>query len=280
MAVLVVTAFSAPVAADGISVTQSVDRFNIPFEDSVHFEIVLQWNGPQTAYLFPEPLHPTFERLKVRGLTSSISSSGSGEEEITTKKFRYTLIPTASGIGRIEPVTISYLTWPDSIPGELLTEAMTVQIAEPVPQVEKGTGSFVWGVAAVVTVVGSVVVFVLVWRARRKKPQEIVKTPVAQFLDELTALKQEAGGDLKKFQTGLYKILSGFLTAQYGLNPDGVPDDEVEKLLEPTDLAESQRKQISAWLVQARRDKFRPVVGAPGETIRLEAEIRRCFEQL
>jgi hypothetical protein len=103
---------------------------------------------------------------------------------------------------------------------------------------------------------------------------------VAQFLDELTALKQEAGGDLKKFQTGLYKILSGFLTAQYGLNPDGVPDDEVEKLLEPTDLAESQRKQISAWLVQARRDKFRPVVGAPGETIRLEAEIRRCFEQL
>jgi len=110
IAVLGATVLAAAVAAEGISVTQSVDRFSIPFEDSVHFEIVLQWDGPQTAYLFPKPLNPTFERLKVRGLTSSISSSGSGEAETTTKKFRYTLIPTASGTGRIEPVTISYLS--------------------------------------------------------------------------------------------------------------------------------------------------------------------------
>ncbi|MFQ6007809.1 MAG: hypothetical protein ACE5K8_02550 [Candidatus Zixiibacteriota bacterium] len=266
--------------ADGISVSQSLDRFSIPFEDSVHFEIVLKWNGPQSAYLFTKPLNPTFDRLKARGVTTSVSSTGSGSDEITTKRFSFTLVPTSSGLGSIDPVIISYITWPDSIPGELVTEAMTVQIAELLPPVEGHGGVSVWVLILVALVVVVSAAFAFVRWKKGRTPKEIEKTPVQQFLEQLTVLKQESESEFKKFQAGLYKLLVEFLTAKYAINPDGAADDEIEKLLEPTDLNEHQKRQISQWLVQARRDKFRPVVAAPGETIRLETEIRRFFEKL
>lgn len=280
LALVLATVSTTGIRADGIEVSQSLDRFSIPFEDSVHFDIVLRWDGPQSAYLFTKPLSPSFDRLKVRGFTSSIGSTGSGKDEVTTKRFRYTLIPTSSGAAGIDPVAISYISWPDSIPGELVTEAMTVQIAEPLPPVEEGGSSTMWIVIISLVAVGGLVAFILMKQFKAKQPKEIEKTPVEQFLDRLTVLKQEAGGDFKKFQAGLYKILEEFLATRYGINLDGTSDDDMDALLEQTNLNDSQKTQIGRWLVQARRDKFRPVVAAPGETVRLETEIRQFFEKL
>jgi len=266
--------------AGEIAISQSLDRFRIPFEDSVHFDIVLQWQGPQSSYLFTSPLGPSFDRLQKRGFTSSISATGAGDDEVTTKRFRYTLIPTSAGPATIDPITVSYISWPDSVPGQLVTEAMTVQIAEPLPPVEQGGAATWW-----IVIIGSVAVLVLVafvlvrWSAARQ-PKEIEKTPVEQFLNRLTALKREAGGDLKKFQVGLYESMAAFLKARYDIELDRLGDDDMSAALETTDLNDDQKEQIGRWLVQARRDKFRPVVGAPGETIRLETEIRKFFEKL
>jgi len=266
--------------AGEIAISQSLDRFNIPFEDSIHFDIVLQWQGPQSSYLFTSPLGPSFDRLKVRGFTSSISSTGSGDDEVTTKRFRYTLVPTSAGDATIDPITVSYISWPDSVPGQLVTEAMTVQIAEPLLPVEED-GTAAWWIVIVgsVAVLGLIAFVLARWSAARQ-PKEIEKTPVEQFLDRLTALKREAGGDLKRFQVGLYENMAAFLKAQYDIESDRLGDDELAGALEVTDLNDDQKEQIGRWLVQARRDKFRPVVGAPGETIRLETEIRQFFEKL
>ncbi len=266
--------------AGEIAISQSLDRFNIPFEDSVHFDVVLQWQGPQSSYLFASPLGPSFDRLKVRGFTSSISSTGSGDDEVTTKRFRYTLIPTSAGAATIDPITVSYISWPDSVPGQLVTEAMTVQIAEPLPPVEEGGGATVWVMVVLLVVVGGLAALILVKRFKARQLKEIERTPVEQFLDRLTALKREAGGDLKKFQVGLYENMAAFLKARYDIELDRLGDNDVSTALETTDLNDDQKEQIGRWLVQARRDKFRPVVGAPGETIRLETEIRKFFERL
>jgi len=266
--------------AGEIAISQSLDRFNIPFEDSVHFDVVLQWQGPQSSYLFASPLGPSFDRLKVRGFTSSISSTGSGDDEVTTKRFRYTLIPTSAGAVTIDPITVSYISWPDSVPGQLVTEAMTVQIAEPLPPVEEGGGATVWVMVVLLVVVGGLAALILVKWLKARQSKEIEKTPVQQFLDRLTALKREAGGDLKKFQVGLYESMATFLKARYDIELDRLGDDDMSAALETTDLNDDQKEQIGRWLVQARRDKFRPVVGAPGETIRLETEIRKFFEKL
>ncbi|MEW5995080.1 MAG: hypothetical protein AB1744_11895 [Candidatus Zixiibacteriota bacterium] len=271
---------ATPVLADGISVSQSVDRFSIPFEDSLQFEIVLEWNGPQSAYLFTNPLDLIFDRLQVRGFTSSISSSGAGENEITTKRFRYTLAPISSGAATIAPVTISFVTWPDSIPVELVTEAMSVQIAEPLPPAAEDGIPLIWIIVIALVLVGGAGVFVLARLARKRKAREVVKAPAQQFLEKLTDIKQNSGGDLKQFQAGLYDSLSAFLLDQYGIMADRLSDEELEQALVSTNLPDSYRVQISQWLIRARQDKFRPVSGTPGEITQLECAVRAVFEKL
>jgi len=265
--------------AGEISISQSLDRFSIQFHDSVYFDIVLKWEGSQSAYLFSKPLNPSFHRLKVRGYTSSISSTGFGDNEVTTKRFRYTLIPTSAGTAQIDPVAVSFISWPDSVPGELFTEAMTVQIAEPPPPAEEGSDKTVLIVIVTFVVVGFLA-FALVKWVRSKQPKEVQKSPIEQFLEKLTEIKQEAGGDFKKFQIGLYENLAVFLETMYHIEPDKLADNEIDSALKATDLSDSQRVQIARWLTQARQDKFRPVASKPGETMRLETEIRQFFEKL
>jgi hypothetical protein len=277
---LIMAVCSGRACAGEIAISQSLDRFHVPFEDSLHFDIVLEWHGPQSSYLFTRPLGPSFDRLKVRGFTTSVSSTGSGDDEVTTKRFRYTLIPTSAGAATIDPITVSYISWPDSVPGQLVTEAMTVQIAEPLPFIEEDGAATWWLVVVGLAAVLGLVAFVLVKQSAARQPKEIEKTPVEQFLDRLTALKREAGGDFKKFQGGLYESLAAFLKVRYNIESDRLGDDELADALEATDLNDDQKEQIGRWLVQARRDKFRPVVGAPGEAIRLETEIRQFFEKL
>ncbi len=268
------------VMAQGISVSQSLSSFNIAFEDSVLFEIELKWEGPQSAYLFGRPLNPAIDGMIIRGFSSSIFSSGDGSDEITTKQYRYVLAPISSGPGQIASVNISYVTWPDSLPGELSTEPMTVVIAEPLPPPPKRDWSLLYWLVGALLVVGSVGTIVLWRRSRNQRPTESVRTVVERFLDDLIVLKVDSGDDHKKFQTGLYRILAEFFEGQYGLKADELAEEQLAKELLDAGLSEQARQKITAWFFQAKRDKFSPVTAGPGETIRLEAEIRELFEKL
>lgn len=115
---------------------------------------------------------------------------------------------------------------------------------------------------------------------KRRKPVLEVKTPGAVFLDGLSALSADAGSDLKRFQTGLYKLLVAFIHDQLGLEVAGRSADDIAQGIAGTSLAESQKSKISSWLIRADREKFSPLPPAPGETIRLETEVRQFFEAM
>ena len=268
-----------PVWADGISVSQSIDASDIPYEGEAHFEVVITWNGPQSAYLFDQPLRPQFTRLKGQKFSSSIGSVGVGPEEVTTKRYSYTLKPVESGVGRIEPITIPYLAWPDSVPGQLITEAMTINIAAPVP-VEESGGLGLAGIIIIIIIVAALGLggwwFVRQRAKRRAKP--VVKSPAEIFLERLEELKNDSAGDLKQFQTGLYRHLLDFLRERYGLRPEGESVKIVVEALNEVRIPDNQREKLAAWLERAEKEKFTPVTSAPGETLRLEAEIREFFE--
>lgn len=267
--------------AEGISVSQSLDKQSIPYEDSVTFVVTLKWDGPQLAYFFDRPLNPAIDRLKVRGFSSEVSAADEAGREVTTKIFRFVLVPTAPGLGTIDPVTISYLTWPDSLPGQLVTEAMTINIDDPKPVVKETKRSF-WpwlaGAAFLLVAAGLAIFF----RRRRARPAtEPVKTPRDKFLDDLTAIKQDAGTDIKKFQTGLHRALTAYIKAKYDFDPvDNMPDDDLRQKLESSGLTPEQASRLTAWTKQAFKDKYSPVAAGPGETIRLESEIRQFFGNL
>lgn len=264
--------------ADGIEISQSLDNPSIAYADSAKFEIVLTWDGSQTAYLFDKPLSPQFESLRVRRFASSISSSLVGEKEVTTKKFLYVLEPTMAGIARIEPVTISYLSWPDSLPGQLVTEAMSVTIGPPQVAVipDESFGWLWWVIVPGLVFVAAVIVAVLVRGKRR--PVEVVKTPREDLLEELTGARNAAGSDLKKFQTDVYKILATFLRRQYNLEVAGPVGDTFEQEMTRAGIDQGAARKMYEWLSRAEKDKYSPVTFGPGETVRLESEIREFFE--
>lgn len=271
---------SLPASGQAMSVSQSLGNSQIAFEDSVMFQITLQWDGPQSAYLFSQPLQPDFDRMRVGGFSSSISSTGDGPKEVTTKKYSYTLKPTSSGNGRIDAVTIRYIAMPDSIPGELITEPMSVTIAEPIPKMVAEDSNRLWYLVGSLALLLGAGVSVIVYRRTTRVPQEPVKSPTEQLLDSLPVIRQKAGNDFKKFQGSVCDLIQQFLQQQYGLEASALSDDQLQPALSDTGLNESQVQSLSDWLIAARRDKFRPVTAGPGETVRLESELRQFFENI
>lgn len=268
-----------PDAGNAISVSQTLDKSTMSFEDSASFEIVIEWSGPQNANIFGRPLNPFFDRLKVGRFSSSISSIGRGYDEVTTKKFKYVLIPTSSGAGKIDPITISYVGMPDSIPGELVTEPMTITIAQALPQEVPGEGNnslYLVLFGALILVGSSVALYI--WRSGRET--EVVKTPKEQFLEGLDDLKKRSGQDFKLFQSGLCELLESYLESAHDVKARSITDEDLTERINALDLSEQQKIDLSGWLSNARRDKFRPVTAAPGEAIRLENEIREFFARL
>ena len=275
--ILFVTGIYLPQTLQAISVEQSLDKSSIAFEDSVSFEILIEWEGPQQAYYFGRPLDPYFDRLKVGGFSSSIKSEGVAGNEITTKRFRYVLLPTSSGAAKIDAITISYTAMPDSVPGELVTEPMAVTVAEAIPiDVDGGFPALYYYLMGLVIVLIAGFGF-FKWNMSRQAI-EPRKSPRELFLIKLDDLKQSAGQDFKKFQYGLSDMLEDYLQAEYSFPVRNCSDDEIVDEINKTTLSEKDKERLSGWFLAARRDKFRPVDSGPGETIRLENEIREFFK--
>ncbi len=269
---------SGPVYA--ISVSQSLSSDQIGYEDSAAFEIVLQWPGAQSAYFFDKPLRPLLTKLKVRGYSSSIESTGEGSDEITTKTYRFTLIPSSSGQGVIEPITIEYLAWPDSLPGQLITEQVSLTIARPLPKPvtdEGGATLWLWLTVAAVLIVSALIWW---WRRRNKPAPEVVQSPVDIFLEKLGEVGTAAGSDLKVFQGGVHRLLVEFMKARCDFDAEGRSQDEISAALVASGMAMGSAESVAGWYFRAEKDKFRPVEAGPGETIRLESDIRNCFEKM
>jgi len=277
---LIILIVSAPALADGISVSQSLDKANIDFTDSVKFEIVLEWDGSQIAYLFDKPLNPLMSGLKVVRFSSSIGSTMRGTDEVTTKRFLFVLEPTAAGLATIEPVTISYVSWPDSIPGQLLTEGMAVNVAPMRTQpVHHALPIWVWALAGLAAVLAVGVVAMAITRRSRRQVFP-VKTPRQELLDSLAEARLQAAGDMKRFQTELYKILVAFLHDRYNIDATDPVRETLAEQLRSAGLDAADADRICEWLFKAMKDKYIPAAGSPGDTVRLESELRDFFEKL
>lgn len=274
-------AVSTSVGSAGISVSQTLDRTEVPYESTAVLEVSLSWSGPARQYLFDRPPQLVLERLKVAQISSTVSATGSGPDEVTTKTVRFTLKPTSSGLGKIEPATFGYFHLADSVSGTVSTQALAISIAEPV-RVAKRKAAVASSRARLMVAAGVVLALIagayLFVRARNRRPRPMVKTAAEQFLDDLGTLRQTAGGDLKRFQTGLYRLLTDLLASQYRLNLTGLSTQEILDMCEHTTMTEIQKHKYAGWLWRAEREKFSPLAQAPGETIRLEAEIREFIE--
>lgn len=279
--VLLVLLSGVASAAEQITLSQSTSAQSIDYDDSLILRIELKWNGPQTAYRFP-PLTPRLDRLRVESFSTSVSTEIEAGTEVTHKRFSYTLVPTSGGTGRIEPITIDYLHYPDSIPGQLMTEAIMVQIGQPPdrPAPEKSPTLIPQPVMiALLIVLALSIAFVVLLVVRSRRPKAPVMTAEEELLQKLGELKQDVGNDVKRFQTGVYKLLVAYLASRYRMSLAGMTTEEMVQIIDQSDMPTLQKEKIGAWMIQAQRQKFAPAESAPGEVQRLETEIRALFDK-
>jgi hypothetical protein len=279
---LLVFAALASASTGDITVSQSLDRTSMAFEDTARFQISLTWSGPPLRYRFDRPFRLDVDNLKVINFSSSVSSEGSGDSEVTSKVYNYELTPTLSGTGTIRRLEIEYLTWPDSVSGSLATDPVELHIDNPRPKPKSQQWGAIPYLAGGFVLSGGVVVVVLVAavRQRRRRTKVTVKSARDEFLEGLVAVRNDAGQDLKRFQTGLYRILSGYLQSRYDLDTNSSPPDQLADRLAEAGAPPVQAERLSGWLARAEREKFAPVAAPPGEVMRLEAEIRQFFESI
>jgi len=263
-----------------ISVAQSIDRTEMAFDDTAAFRITVTWDGPALAYRFEKAFRLNSDKLKVARYSSSVRSAGYGPTETTTKVFEYQLAPVLSGIATIQPLILEYVSWPDSLVGELTTDPVSVAIAEPVPAELRKQGGLSGGWLALI-IVGVMGAAVGAFAFFKPKPRiEKVKSPVEVFLEQLDAVRKDAGMDLKKFQTGVYRRLIVYIQTCYGLDLTGQSADATARELAAVEPDQSVSEVLSGWLIRAEKEKFSPLTPAPGEVSRLEAEIRGFFDRL
>ena len=99
-------------------------------------------------------------------------------------------------------------------------------------------------------------------------------------MERLALVRKEAGEDLKKFQAGVYRVLADYLLDRFGIRADELDDEKLVEAVMGTDLPVVAREKLAGWVVTARLDKFRPVAGSPGETMRRASEIRETLETM
>jgi len=259
-----------------IKVSQSLAESKIAFEDTAHFEILVEWEGSQMAYRFNKPLSPYIDRLKIGKFSSSVSTNVVEGKEITLKKYSYALIPTSAGLGLIDSISIAYMQRHDSLPGFVVTEPMEILIANPTPKkIEEGFDYWLLYAFLVVVIIG-----IFSFLRIQKKKQSAAKplTAKEQFLEDLSMAKSNAASDMKIFQTELYTALSKYIVTEHKVDVSTINNDNHVDELSKAGMSISKAEQISKWLQQAEIDKYAPITNAPGAVVRLESEIRTFFE--
>ena len=259
---------------EDLSLSARLDKTEIEFDETVTLVLEIRWTGTIADYRFGILPLPETEHLAVKGSSSAISSEEHDGQDITSRTFRYEFKPTKGGIGRILPITLEYVTLPDSIPGQLTTQEYTVRIAQPV-QINKPSGlAWYYYVIIAVIVVGAVIVVMLIIKKGRK-PITPETTPERALLEKLAGIREEGQTDRKIFYTRLYKLLIDYIGRKHGIAVVGGMTPDVIAAMDEKDIPLGEKEKLAGWLTLADREKFAP---GGGETIRLITEIENYMQ--
>jgi len=263
-----------------ISLSTSIDKTEMAFEDSLTLNLLVEWEGDMAGYVFEVFPLPETENLQVLGTSSAVSSRHENNREITSRKFRYTLRPTLAGVGIIRSIVLNYVQLPDSLPGLLTTQEYKVIISEPVvkPDESRRGGLFV-----VILIIGSVVIIAIMglWFVRRRRHDRVpVTTAEEKVLDKLIIIKSESQTDRKQFYIRVYKTLATYIEEKFGLATSGRTSAAIIGALESIEIGLDTRDKLAGWLAQAEKEKYAPSGGEPGDTIRMITELEEYFQRL
>ncbi len=265
-----------------ISLSAQLTDSDIKFEETTDLQVTVIWRGDRAKYMFePFPL-PQTQNLMVQGTSTAVTSGTDSLGSYFSRTYTYTFKPITGGIGLIDPITLRYVEVPDSLPGELTTQQFQVAISEP--QVVKHSNNqwysyllYIFGGFGIL-----VIGFGAVWyfKLRKKTQVEPILTAEELFLNEFNQGKKEGGSDRKIFFTRLHRALTKYIEVKYDFSTTGKTSVHITEYLENRQMDMEHREKLIKWLSTAEKEKYAPLAGEPGDTIRLATEIENHFRNL
>jgi hypothetical protein len=278
---LIIWAVGTAYAAGGeISVSSSIDKSEIAYEDEVQLTVELKWEGDITAYRFEIIPLPETEKLQAGGSSTQTSSLVEDSIEYTVRTYKYDFRPILAGTGIIRPITFNYVTWPDSLPGQLTTQEYRILIAEPKLVVTKGgiSTAGIIVIIVVIIVIAAAVVFVIIRKKTRFMDASI--PPEETFIQDLERIKKDHHADRKLFFGALHKALLNYLGNRFGMETAGKTMSTIKAEVSDLDTAVNHQEKIIQLLEMAESEKFAPRQGEPGDILRLCTELENHFSNI
>ncbi len=272
----------------GLQVDAFLNLTRMSFDDTLTLTLRLNWD--KSLFELEERVAPQLDlqRLRVGSVTSKTGVPAdkrqqSGKSWIS-QEYVYTLFPTASGDGAVNPVKVRFLRKLDAKIGSVSTPELHVAISMPVHDEQKsGTVWRDWRVIAVAAVVLMAILGVGIVLYQRKKSRLATDSQVRQEWDRLAEglaeLKRSTSGSKAEFFDALYEYLYALLRdAGYVSSRKGDSDAVIAELNQAPLKAEIKRLLVK-WLEQSAREKFSPGRGTPGETLRVYYEVEAFMRE-
>ncbi|MFQ5607776.1 MAG: hypothetical protein ACE5GA_07495 [Candidatus Zixiibacteriota bacterium] len=252
-----------------IEISTSLSDSLVVAEDSVILSCEVVWDQDAVHPLSQSPPSLRLKRLEVGSVNSRSGVITRDGRRFTRSVFRYTLRPTRSGLGMIEPLEVAYISLPDSIPLVASSGGMSVRITiPPGVRTESGPGTWLWITLALALAAVSTVA-ALMMKSRRESGSEI-KALERELQLRLGKLKVLTSGSRADFYTEMHSLLSQVCSLNVD-TPDGALTlDQFEPELE---------RRLERWLAESARSKFIPGRGEPGELLRRFVEIEACLAE-
>lgn len=217
---VVLPAFDAPAADDGIHLNAFVVDSQVPQNRFVELIIRLSWAGDLDRYEVKPFDNPILTNLEISGSGSANRVAAEGGVTTAVREYTYQLKPQSIGMAYVEPIIILYTDLETNLQLSLTTGRIPVQIVDPV---RESSG------AMTVVVLATVAVAAAVWglsrflkkKAERKKtaePMPVLKPTEELYLEELRALFAPNDYSLDGGQAfaKMSRLLRRFLHEKYG----------------------------------------------------------------
>ena len=115
-----------------IELKSSVDRSEVPFNQSAVFTVEASWEGEQDRFSITPVGLPECENFEILGSSSENETRIEEGKTVSLKTFNFTLKPTQTGTGRIGPVQLSYMDNVAQDSSSLSTQPISVEITPPI----------------------------------------------------------------------------------------------------------------------------------------------------
>lgn len=258
-----------------VKLSAEVSTGQTPLNRTATYVLKLKWSGNLSLIEFDQPETPHLTNFKLAGSSSSNWVGAENGQNTSIKTFEYILRPEALGMGYVESLRLSYLDKSTDEKHTLYADRLGIEVVDPLPE----PGEIPFGLLAGIwlTLVATVAVVALIWRAQKRKKEaarraQIVVKPVEQeVLEMLQATVDLNSLDTKTGFSEISKILRSYLKRRFEIPAQGITTAEVVAAYRALDASVDQGMKLEEILQTSDIVKFSGEGGEPARLARVFA---------